>query len=106
MPYRDPDPTDPSMLVGNEVECSIDELDEMASAFAAELAQMGHDHERIMSWFRQPSFAGPYLAWSSLGEERVRELVGEAVDFWSRCRVVVREPLLQIEPPRTDSGRE
>jgi len=106
MPYREPDPTDPSMLVGNEVECSMVELNEMATAFAAELAQMGHGTERIMTWFRQPSFAGPYLAWSSLGEEKIRALVGEAVDFWSRCSVVVREPLLQIEPQRTDSGRE
>jgi hypothetical protein len=91
MPYRDPDPTDPSMLVGTAVECSSEELNEMAASFASELAQMGHHRDGILGLFRHPSYAGPNLAWSALGERRIGEIVEEAVAFWSRLRFVDRD---------------
>ena len=89
MPYHDPDPTDPSMLVGVGVTCSDEDLRSMAASFASELAQLGNDARRIVSLFEKPFYAGPHLAWRTLGEEQVRHIVKESVEFWSHCRVVV-----------------
>ncbi|MHC4990238.1 MAG: hypothetical protein ACYTGC_04590 [Planctomycetota bacterium] len=101
MPHREPDPADPSMLVGTAVECSSEELNEMAASFASELAQMGHDHDGILGLFRHPSYAGPNLAWSALGERRIREIVEESVAFWSRLRFVDRDAKPASGRPRS-----
>jgi hypothetical protein len=92
MPYHEPDPTDPTLLVGTEVGATRGEIEEMATAFAAELAQLGHTREAIVALFRTPAYAGPNLAWRTLGEARLVTLVEEAAAFWGRCRVRVEEP--------------
>jgi len=91
MPYREPDPSDPSMLVGVAVSGSEEELREMAAAFAGELAQIGHDAPAILRLFRDPCHAGAHLAWRVLGAEEVRRIVEEAVEFFSHCHVVVQD---------------
>jgi hypothetical protein len=92
MPYHEPDPTDPSMLVGVGLECSEDDLREMAGSFSSEMAQSGRDAAGIVDLFRDPFYAGPNLAWRNLGETEVRRIVGESVEFWKHCRVVVNDP--------------
>jgi hypothetical protein len=91
MPYHEPDPTDPTLRVGVGMECSEDEMREMAGCFAGELAQIGHDAPRILALFRDPFYAGPHLAWRILGEDEVRRIIDESVDFWSHCRAVVTD---------------
>ena len=101
MPYHEPDPSDPNVLVGSGTPCSEEELLEMAGAFSSELAQMGHDETHILGLFRKPFYAGPHLAWRSLGEDRVQRIVSEATEFWGHCRAAVRDAQPGSQPGRT-----
>jgi hypothetical protein len=99
MPYNDPDPGDPSVLVGVGLSCSEKELREMAASFAAELAEIGYDEDRILGIFQKPFYAGPHMAWRQLGETQIRVVVSEAVEFWSHCKVVVKDNTTTERPP-------
>jgi hypothetical protein len=91
MPYDDPDPQDPMMLVGVELPGGRAAQIEMARCLAEEYARMGFGEEQILGLFRRPFYAGAHRAWKDLGEEFVTRLVRENVAVWSRVRVVDRE---------------
>ncbi len=78
MPYDDPDPTDPMTLVG--VVCpTADEgaMREMAECFIEEYVRLGFDEARLLRLFRTQGFAGPNMAWQTLGEEAIRAMIAE-----------------------------
>jgi hypothetical protein len=58
MPYRDPDPTDPSVLVGVAVPADAEAMREMAWVFAEEFARMGYDGPRILAVLTSASPSG------------------------------------------------
>ncbi|MFQ5639387.1 MAG: hypothetical protein ACE5IR_15490, partial [bacterium] len=60
MPYKEPDPTDPNMLVGVELPATAETTEEMAYVFAEEFVRMGFDKERIMKVFSRPFYAGSH----------------------------------------------
>ena len=91
MPYDDPEPDDPHVLVGVSFEGSEEATREMAAAFADEFAQLGYDRDRILEMFRAPFYAGPHSAYSSLGEAQIRSVIDQSVAFWGRFRVRVQE---------------
>jgi hypothetical protein len=104
MPYHEPDPSDPNVLVGVSLPGDEETTREMAAAFAEEFALLGFDEERLMSLFRRPHYEGPHRAYVLLGEEEIRKMVVDAVRFFGRFRVVVQDRpeeqtqnLLQIE---------
>jgi hypothetical protein len=104
MPYHEPDPSDPNVLVGVSLPGDEETTREMAAAFAEEFALLGFDEERLMSLFRRPHYEGAHRAYLLLGEEEIRRMVIEATEFFGRFRVVVRDPsepqarnLVQIE---------
>ncbi len=101
MPYGDPDPQDPSMLVGVSVTLDCEAVREMAYAFAEEYSLLGYDEKRLLALFHEPSYTGPHRALSILGEEEIRSIVAESVECWGRVRVIVREPRAL---PTTDVG--
>jgi hypothetical protein len=82
MPYGDPDPSDPSVLVGVEVPADAGAMREMAWVFAEEFARMGYDAPRILAVFRAPFYMGAHRAWLVLGEAEVTAIVDECVAFW------------------------
>jgi len=84
MPYRDPDPTDPSVLVGVAVPADAEAMRSMAWVFAEEFARMGYDGPRILGLFRSPFYAGAHGAWRALGEAEVAAIVDECVGVWRR----------------------
>jgi hypothetical protein len=84
MPYGDPDPSDPSVLVGVSVPGDAAALREMAWVFAEEFARLGHDAARILGIFRAPCYAAAHGAWRALGETEVTAIVEECVAFWRR----------------------
>ena len=88
MPYDDPDPTDPTMLVGVEIPAGETSDIDMAYAFAEEFAQLGYSAERLMALFRNPYYAGAHRALVVLGEEKIAGIIGEAIDVWGGFRVV------------------
>jgi hypothetical protein len=87
MPYQEPDPLDPMMLVGVEIPGGREALRDMAWVVAEEYARMGHPPPRILALFRTPFFAAAHEAWRVLGEEEIAVLVGEAVTAWGSVRV-------------------
>jgi len=54
-------------------------VETMVAVYAEEYARMGWPKARILATFRSPWYASAYGAWRALGEDRVRELVDEAV---------------------------
>jgi hypothetical protein len=84
MPYRDPDPSDPSVLVGVAVPADAAAMRSMAWVFAEEFARMGYDGPRILAVFRSPFYTGAHRAWRALGEAEVTAIVDECVGVWRR----------------------
>ena len=89
MPYDDPDPTDPTMLIGVEIPAGETSDVEMAYAFAEEFAQLGFSAERLLALFRNPFYAGAHRAFLALGAERIENIIREAVDAWGGFRIVL-----------------
>jgi hypothetical protein len=91
MPYQEPDPTDPNVLVGVSLPGDEETTREMAAAFAEEFALLGFDEERLMALFRRPHYEGAHRAYLLLGEEEIRRIVVEAAAFFGRFRVVIHD---------------
>jgi hypothetical protein len=84
MPHDDPDPLDPTVLVGVGVPAGAEAMREMAWVFAEELARLGYDARRILAIFRTPFYAGAHRAWRALGEAEVAAIVAECAAVWRR----------------------
>ena len=82
MPYDDPDPTDPNMLVGVMLPADAAATTEMAYVFAEEFARMGHDRRQILSLFKNPFYGGAHGAYRSLGEAAIEAIVDECINAW------------------------
>ena len=82
MPYGDPDPTDPQVLVGVELPADPEAMRDMAWVFAEEFARMGFDTSRILGLFRSPFYAGAHRALVALGEADITAIVEECVGVW------------------------
>jgi len=85
MPYDDPDPSDPTMLVGVALPGSPQATLDMAYAFAEEFARAGMGEEAIFGLFADAFYAGPHRAYRALGDRAVREIVRECVGVWGRA---------------------
>ena len=101
MPYDDPDPRDPMMLVGVALPADRAAQVEMVAAFAEEFARMGYGERQILQLFRQPFYAGAHGAWRRLGEEQVTAIVREVAGAWGRVRLVDRDA---PRPDACDAG--
>jgi hypothetical protein len=104
MPYHEPDPSDPNVLVGVSLPGDEETTREMAAAFAEEFALLGFDQERLLNVFRTPDYEAAHRAYRLLGEEEVLRIIAEATNVFGRFRVVVHdrpeegvETLVQIE---------
>ena len=91
MPYDDPDPSDPSMLVGVAVPSQAESDLEMAYCFAEEFAGLGFSEVRLLALFRQPYYAGAHRALRTLGEERIRAIIREACSAWGGFRFGIQD---------------
>ena len=103
MPYDDPDPTDPQMLVGVMLSGGPEAMREMAYVFAEEFARMGYDASRILALFSNPFYSGAHGAYQALGEEAIRRIIGECTQLWGRARFVDRDAPAQ--PSGAGNGR-
>lgn len=90
MPYDDPDPTDPMTLHGVVVETADESaMIEMAECFIDEYARLGFDANRILHMFDTRGYAGPFMAATVLGRERIRQLVEAVLARWGGRRAAV-----------------
>jgi len=87
MPYNDPDPTDPNMLVGVELPATAGTTRDMAYVFAEEFARMGYDKRRLMRLFEHPFYVAAHRAYQELGKEEIERIVDECLAVWGRGRV-------------------
>jgi len=95
MPYDNPEPSDPMLLVGVELPAEEDSAEEMAYVLAEEFARLGYSEQRLLELFRQPFYAGAHHALELLGEDRIRSIVQEAAAMWGQLRYRVEEPVSQ-----------
>ena len=91
MPYDDPDPQDPMLLVGVALPAGPEADRDMACVFAEEFARLGYSARQIVGLFREPFYAGAHGALLRLGEAEVRRIVDETVNVWGRMRLVDRD---------------
>jgi hypothetical protein len=104
MPYNDPDPTDPNMLVGVELPADPEATRDMAYVFAEEFARLGFNKRNLMRIFSRPFYAGAHRAYLELGEEEIEKIVDECLAIWGRIRfkdvdATNTTDLIQIEFP-------
>ena len=92
MPYDDPDPQDPMVLVGVALPAGEEEEREMAYVFAEEFARLGFSEHQVLSLFREPYYAGAHRALARLGEPAVAAIVSEVAGVWGRMRIVDGAP--------------
>ena len=97
MPYNDPDPTDPNVLVGVMLSAGAEATREMAYVFAEEFARMGHDKQQILALFKNPFYGGAHDAYRALGEEAIQSIVDECVNAWGQCRFSILDFEFSIE---------
>lgn len=87
MPYDDPDPSDPNMLVGVEVPGTAGSTRDMAYVFAEEFARMGFNKMRLLRVFQTPFYAGAHRAYLELGRVEIEEIVDECLGVWGRIKL-------------------
>ena len=88
MPWGEPDPADPDVLVGVGLPAPVEATREMAWVFAEEFARMGFDARRILGLFRAPFYAGAHRALAVLGAQEVTAIVEECVHVWGATRKI------------------
>jgi hypothetical protein len=83
MPYDDPDATDPMTIHGVVVETDSDApMRDMAECFVEEYLRGGFEADRILKMFQTQGYAGPFLAYQTLGEDEIRRIIDELVPLW------------------------
>jgi len=91
MPYDDPDPSDPNVLVGVMLPADAEATREMAYVFAEEFARMGHDKQQILALFKNPYYGGAHGAYEALGEEAIQAIIDECINVWGKVRIVIKD---------------
>ena len=91
MPYDEPEPDDPQVLVGVTVPGDAESAREMAAAFADEFARMGFGRRQILALFRSPRYAGAHDALARLGDVEVARVVDESLGVWGQVRLAVED---------------
>ena len=86
MPFKDPDPTDPNMLVGVMLSADAEATRDMAYVFAEEFARLGYTREQLLWLFKNPFYGGAHGAYRSLGETEILRIVDESVNLWGRVQ--------------------
>jgi hypothetical protein len=102
MPYKEPDPTDPNMLVGVLLPADAAASRDMAYVFAEEFARLGYDRARLVWLFQNPFYAGAHGAYRALGEKETLSIIDECLNVWENIRVRVQD----VQAVPTDQARD
>ena len=86
MPYNDPDPTDPNVLVGVMLPADAEATREMAYVFAEEFARIGYSRQQILALFKNPFYGGAHGAYRALGEEATLAIIDECIGAWGQVK--------------------
>ena len=104
MPFKDPDPTDPNVLVGVMLPADAEATRDMAYVFAEEFARFGYTREQLLWLFKNPFYGGAHGAYRSLGERETLSIIDECLKVWGSIKVRVQDvqnvqPLRSIQSP-------
>jgi hypothetical protein len=91
MPYKDPDPTDPNMLVGVILPADAEAMREMAYVFAEEFVRMGYTREQLLWLFKNSFYGGAHGAYRALGENGTLSIIDECLNAWGTIRSTVQD---------------
>ena len=91
MPFRDPDPTDPNMLVGVMLPSDAEATRDMAYVFAEEFARLGYTREQLLWLFKNPYYGGAHGAYRMLGETETLAIIDECLNVWGSVRIKVQD---------------
>ena len=86
MPYNDPDPTDPNMLVGVLLSADAEASRDMAYVFAEEFARLGYTPEQLLWLFKNPFYGGAHGAYQQLGEMKILSIIDECLNAWGQAK--------------------
>lgn len=86
MPFKDPDPTDPNMLVGVMLPADAEATRDMAYVFAEEFARLGYGREQLLSLFKNPFYGGAHGAYRTLGEQETLAIIDECLNVWGKVK--------------------
>jgi hypothetical protein len=100
MPYKDPDPTDPNMLVGVLLPADAEAARDMAYVFAEEFARLGYTREQLFWLFKNPFYGGAHGAYRALGECETLSIIDESLNAWGSIRVTVQD----VQTVQTDQA--
>ena len=89
MPYKDPDPSDPNMLVGVMLPAEAEATRDMAYVFAEEFARLGYSREQLLGLFKNPFYGGAHGAYRALGENETVSIIDECVNAWGQAKVSI-----------------
>jgi hypothetical protein len=99
MPYDEPEPDDPHLLVGVSLPGDEETTRQMAQAFADEFAQMGFDRNRLLSLFSNPFYGGAHAARQLLGEAEITRIVVESLRAYGGCSYAIRDAVVDDDEP-------
>src|SRR5262245_66162495 len=102
MPYKDPDPTDPNMLVGVMLPADAEATRDMAYVFAEEFARLGYTREQLLWVFKNPFYGCAHGAYRALGENETLSIIDECLNVCVSIRYASLDCGLSI--PGDDSG--
>jgi hypothetical protein len=91
MPFKDPDPTDPNMLVGVVLPADAEATRDMAYVFAEEFARLGYTREQLLWLFKNPFYGGAHGAYRALGENETLSIIDECLSAWGGIRISVQD---------------
>jgi hypothetical protein len=89
MPYKDPDPTDPNMLVGVMLAADAGATRDMAYVFAEEFARLGYSREQLLWLFKNPFYGGAHGAYRALGENETLSIIDECLNVWGQAKISI-----------------
>ena len=91
MPFKDPDPSDPNMLVGVMLPAEAEATRDMAYVFAEEFARFGYSREQLLGLFKNPFYGGAHGAYRALGENQTLSIIDECLSVWGSVRISVHD---------------
>ena len=103
MPYQDPDPTDPNMLVGVMLPADSEAMRDMAYVFAEEFARLGYTRELLLGLFKNPFYGGAHGAYQALGDNETLSIIDECLSAWGQAKFSILDFERGQEPFRKGS---
>ena len=103
MPYDDPDPTDPNMLVGVMLPADAEATRDMAYVFAEEFARLGYDCRQILALFKNRYYGGAHGAYLALGETAISSIIDECIGAWGALKISILDSDVSRETSTAES---